>query len=85
MKYYLVVIVTYANGFDDEVSIYNKYNNEDEVIKAFYDYMGQYVNAKNVGGVEGKDVKTVCVEAKNNVGGVYKHESWTATGAANVE
>lgn len=85
MKYYLVVIITYANGFKDEVSIYSNYSTEDELLQAWYKQMGMYVNATNIGGEEGKNVQTVCVEAKNNVGGIYKHEAWSATASVNVE
>lgn len=68
MKYYVVLIVTYLDGTKDKVSIYT-FNSEVEAIKAFYTYMGQYVGADNVA--------TVNVEAKNNVGGIYKNESWS--------
>ena len=84
MKFYCILIITFTDGSADKVGIYTL-NSENEAIKAFYSYMGQYVNATNVDNVPGKDVKTLCVEAKNNVGGVYKHESWSATAAANVE
>lgn len=68
MKYYVILLVTYNNGDADKVGIYT-YGSEAEALQNFYVYMGRYVNAENVA--------TVNVEAKNNVGGVYKNESWT--------
>lgn len=70
MKFYTIVIVTFSDGTPDKVGIYTQ-SSADAATKAFYNYMGQYVNADNVA--------TVFVEAVNNVGGVYKHESWVKT------
>jgi len=69
MKYYVILLVVFDNDTADKVAIY-KYNTEAEAIQNFYKYMGQYVNGTNV--------KSVCVEAKNNVGGIYKNEAWVA-------
>lgn len=69
MKYYVVLLVTFKNKEADKVAIY-AYDSEEKAIKAFYTYMGQYIAADNVA--------TVCVEAKNNVGGIYKNEYWAA-------
>lgn len=68
MKYYVILLVTYNNRDADKVGIYS-FGTQEEALQNFYKYMGQYVNGANVA--------TVCVEAKNNVGGIYKNESWT--------
>lgn len=69
MKYYVILLVISEDGTKDKVAIYT-YTSEEEALKNFYLYMGQYVNAEGI--------KSVCVEAKNSVGGVYKNEAWIA-------
>lgn len=70
MKFYTNVIVTFSDGAPDKVGMYTQ-PTADAAIKAFYYHMWQYVDADNVA--------TVFAEAVNNVGGVYKHESWVKT------
>jgi len=69
MKYYVILLVTFKDGTKDKVAIYS-YDTEASALKGFYSYMSQYVDAENVA--------TVNVEAKNNLGGIYKNESWSA-------
>lgn len=68
MKYFVILIVTYSDDTKDKVSIYT-YEDKDTAISNFYKYMGQYVNAENVA--------TVCVECKDNMGGIYRNEAWS--------
>lgn len=75
MKFYVVLIVTYADGTNDKVAIYNQ-PSADAAIKAFHSYMSQYVNVDNVA--------TVYAVAINNVGGRYKEDTWVRTVADEV-
>ena len=84
MKHYSILIVTFTGNHPDKVGIY-AHANEQDAIKDFYRLMGQYVGSKSIEGVVGKDVATVCVEAKSSEGVVYKHESWVAPVEENNE
>lgn len=69
MKYYVILLVVFNDGTPDKLGIYTV-KSEAEAVQNFHKYMGQYVNGANVA--------SVCVEAKNSVGGIYKNESWVA-------
>lgn len=67
MKYFIILLVEYIDSTASKKGIY-EFDSYDECIKNFYAHMGTYVNADNV--------KCVNVEAKNNMGGIYKNEFW---------
>lgn len=69
MKFFVILYVVYKDETPDKKSIYMA-ETEDDAIKLFYKYMGEYIAVDNV--------YSVNVEAKNSVGGIFKNESWVS-------
>lgn len=72
MKYYTVLIVCFNDGSPDKVGIYTR-PSADAALKTLYDYMGDYTDNDNV--------TSAFALAVNNIGGIYKQESWVRRNA----